>query len=61
LADREAWNVLRSTQWEGATVTAWLLLVLYLIHKSFIPMSLDIIRAQQTRDWRAAVMVARRR
>ena len=49
-------------------MTAWLLLVVVLIHKSFIPMSLDIIRAQQTRDWRAAVavrraqpMVARRR
>jgi len=42
-------------------MTAWLLLVIILIYKGFIPMSLDIIRAQQTRDWRAAVMVARRR
>ena len=42
-------------------MTAWLLLIAYLIAKGYVPMSLDIIRAQQKQDWRAAVMVARRR
>ena len=43
-------------------MTAWLLLIAYLIAKGYVPMSLDILAYnRQTRDWRAAVMVARRR